>query len=56
MVLRNPTTIEVDIPKQFDINTVFEQFSDHQMKVESMRNKTNRLEKLFLDTIGEESN
>ena len=55
--LVNPLSLEVDVPKTQGINLVFETLSEHHIKVDSMRNKTNRLEKLFLDMVdsGEQS-
>jgi ABC-2 type transport system ATP-binding protein len=44
-------TFEVDIPKDRGLNAVFEQFSAQQVKVMSMRNKSNRLEELFVRLV-----
>ena len=41
-------TLEVEVERNQGINKVFEQFSDQGVKVLSMRNKSNRLEELFL--------
>jgi ABC-2 type transport system ATP-binding protein len=41
-------TLEVDVPKETGLNSVFEQFSQQNVKVMSMRNKANRLEELFV--------
>ena len=46
--------LEVDVPKNSSINLVFEQLDKHDIKVRSMRNKTNRLERLFLDLVDDE--
>jgi len=47
----DPYTIEVDINKQQDINALFSILSEKGIEITSMRNKTNRLEELFLDLI-----
>jgi len=47
--LTNPGSLEVDISKEQGINGIFRELNAKQIKVQSMRNKTNRLEQLFLD-------
>lgn len=42
------TTLEADISKECSINFLFEQLSHHHIEVLSLRNKTNRLEQLFV--------
>lgn len=49
--LQDETTIEVTIDKQLSLNTVFTHFNKHNIIVESMRNKSNRLEELFLEMV-----
>ncbi|NOZ10448.1 MAG: ABC transporter ATP-binding protein [Gammaproteobacteria bacterium] len=44
-------TLEVDVPKEQAINEIFTCLSDKGIEVLSMRNKTNRLEELFLDLV-----
>jgi ABC-2 type transport system ATP-binding protein len=44
-------TLEVDVPKDSVLNTVFEEFSAQKVKVLSMRNKANRLEELFVRLV-----
>ena len=44
-------TIEADINRDESINTLFTELSEHGIKVLSMRNKTNRLEKLFMNLV-----
>jgi ABC-2 type transport system ATP-binding protein len=44
-------TIEVDINRDESINTLFTELSEHGIKVLSMRNKTNRLEELFMNLV-----
>lgn len=44
-------TLEVDLQKPQNLNSVFEQLSAQQVEVLSMRNKSNRLEALFVNLI-----
>ena len=44
-------TLEVDVPKSSGLNPVFEQLSQQNVKVMSMRNKANRLEELFVRLV-----
>lgn len=43
--------LEVKIDKQHGLNSLFKQLNEQQIKVISMRNKTNRLEELFVDIL-----
>jgi ABC-2 type transport system ATP-binding protein len=54
MRLVDPTTIEVDLDKSQDLNTVFALLSQCGVRVHSMRNKSNRLEELFLRLVGDQ--
>jgi len=45
---RDESTLEVDLPKEKDLNQIFNWLSENQVKVLSMRNKANRLEELFV--------
>lgn len=45
-------TLEVDVKKSQRINDVFAQLSEQQIDVQSMRNKSNRLEELFVSLVG----
>ncbi|WP_281559574.1 ABC transporter ATP-binding protein [Thalassomonas sp. RHCl1] len=45
-------TLEVDVKKSQSINQVFSQLSEQGIEVYSMRNKSNRLEELFVSLIG----
>jgi ABC-2 type transport system ATP-binding protein len=45
------TTLEAEVRKEDDLNTLFAALSKEGVRVLSMRNKTNRLEELFLDLI-----
>jgi ABC-2 type transport system ATP-binding protein len=47
------TTVEVVIDKNQAMNDVFQLLSDFGIRVSSMRNKSNRLEELFLSLVGE---
>ena len=47
--LRNAMTLEVMAPKTQGMNAAFALLSKHQIQVASMRNKTNRLEQLFME-------
>ena len=51
LTLIDETTLEAEIPKNQSINFCFEQLSIHGIDVISMRNKTNRLEQLFLHMV-----
>lgn len=44
-------TLEVDVPKESGLNSVFDYFAEHNIKVMSMRNKSNRLEELFVRLV-----
>ncbi len=46
-----PGVLEVKVDKQHGLNQLFEQLNQQQIKVISMRNKTNRLEELFVDLV-----
>ena len=48
---KDPTTIEVDMSKAQPMNQLFHQFSEHGIHITSMRNKTNRLEELFMRLV-----
>lgn len=43
------TTIEVDVPKSKSVNEVFSYLTARGIEVVSLRNKTNRLEELFME-------
>ena len=45
------TTIEVTLGKEESLNHVFEHLNSQGIIIESMRNKTNRLEELFLEIV-----
>ncbi|OER24332.1 ABC transporter ATP-binding protein [Listeria monocytogenes] len=47
-VLEDKQTLSVEVERNQGVNHIFEQLSEHGIKVLSMRNKSNRLEELFL--------
>ena len=49
--LIDPRTVEVEILRKDNINQVFDVFSSNNINVCSMRNKSNRLEELFLGLL-----
>ncbi|MCA0402330.1 MAG: ABC transporter ATP-binding protein [Proteobacteria bacterium] len=44
-------TFELRVDNQWSLNDIFDLLTKHQLRISSMRNKTNRLEELFLDLI-----
>ncbi len=44
----NPVTLEVEIEKPHTVTTVFDILKTHNLQVETLRNKANRLEELFI--------
>lgn len=44
-------TFELRVDKQWSLNEVFYVLTQHNLRISSMRNKTNRLETLYLDLI-----
>lgn len=52
--LRDSSTVEVELKKERHLNELFELFSAHNIHIRSMRNKSNRLEELFLRLVREE--
>ena len=49
--LTDPHTLEVDVVKEHNLNDVFSQLSAANIEVLSMRNKSNRLEELFVELV-----
>lgn len=49
--LIDPTTVEIEILRKDNINQVFDVFTRNNINVCSMRNKSSRLEELFLDLL-----
>ncbi len=52
MSLIDSRTLEVTFPKSITVNTIFAQLSNKGIQIVSMRNKSNRLEELFLARVG----
>jgi len=46
--LQDEQTLEVEVPKTLGLSQLFEQLSKQGIVISSMRNKSNRLEELFL--------
>jgi len=51
--LIDETTLEICLHKQQNLNQVFEQLTSHNISVKSMRNKSNRLEQLFVSLLND---
>jgi len=49
--LVDPTTVEVSKPRTISLNHVFAHLDQQSITVESMRNKSNRLEELFMELV-----
>ncbi|MGL5466651.1 MAG: ABC transporter ATP-binding protein [Shewanella sp.] len=49
--LTDPHTLEVDVAKEHNLNDVFSQLTAAKVEVVSMRNKSNRLEELFVEVV-----
>jgi ABC-2 type transport system ATP-binding protein len=52
--LVDDTTLEVELTRHQTVNDLFRLLGDHDIRVLSMRNKTNRLEELFVKLVGKE--
>jgi ABC-2 type transport system ATP-binding protein len=48
----DPHTVEIDITRQQGINNLFRLLSENNIQVCSMRNKSSRLEELFINLLG----
>lgn len=53
MRLIDESTLEVELDKERSINRIFEVLNAHNIRVCSLRNKTNRLEELFINLVQE---
>ena len=51
--LADPHTLEVDVPKGLELNALFGKLSAAGVAVKSLRNKTNRLEELFVRIVAD---
>jgi len=54
MELVSPQTLSVDVVKEQTLNHLFCELNDLGIKIVSMRNKSNRLEELFVKMTGNE--
>jgi ABC-2 type transport system ATP-binding protein len=52
LVARDDGALDVEMPRSMDLNHVFARLSDAGIRVRSMRNKSNRLEELFVRMTG----
>ncbi|MEX1082382.1 MAG: ABC transporter ATP-binding protein [Halofilum sp. (in: g-proteobacteria)] len=50
-----PETLELELPHDYAVNEVFAQLSAQGIRVMSLRNKSHRLEELFLRLVGRDS-
>ncbi len=48
----NEKTLDVSVPKELGLNKLFAELSNRAITVVSLKNKSNRLEQLFLDLVG----
>lgn len=53
--LLDPNQIELRVDNHYTLNEIFAVFAQQDLKIHSMRNKTNRLEELFMDVIHHET-
>ena len=51
--IKDSHTLEVEVPKELSLSTLFEDLKKNKIEVNSMRNKANRLEELFLKLTAE---
>jgi len=51
LIQRDATTLEVSIPKSRSLTNLFKALADNDVEVVSMRNKSNRLEELFVRLV-----
>ena len=51
--LIDPITIEVELNRDQHMNDLFNMFSEKSIPIRSMRNKSNRLEELFIRLLNE---
>ena len=53
--ITGPRILEVEVPKEKSLSALFENLKQYKIKVNSMRNKANRLEELFLKLTAEKA-
>ncbi|MFW0051438.1 MAG: ABC transporter ATP-binding protein [Coxiella endosymbiont of Dermacentor nuttalli] len=51
--IKDSRTLEVEVPKERSLSALFENLKQYAIEVNSMRNKTNRLEELFVKLTAE---
>ncbi|MFW0048302.1 MAG: ABC transporter ATP-binding protein [Coxiella endosymbiont of Dermacentor nuttalli] len=51
--IKDSRTLEVEVPKERSLSVLFENLKQYAIEVNSMRNKTNRLEELFVKLTAE---
>ncbi len=49
--LSSEKVLNVAIPKKNTLNQLFEELSMHNIQIKSLKNKSNRLEQLFMDIV-----
>jgi ABC-2 type transport system ATP-binding protein len=54
--LLNALQLSIAVPKALGLNQLFQGLSELQVEVTSMKNKSNRLERLFLDLVDQDKN
>jgi ABC-2 type transport system ATP-binding protein len=47
----NDKTLSISVPKSVGLNSLFDQLSTKNIKVLSLKNRSNRLEQLFMDLV-----
>jgi len=47
----NDKTLSISVPKSVGLNALFEQLTAKNIKILSLKNRSNRLEQLFMDLI-----
>lgn len=50
--LINDLTLQAEISKPYTVNSLFDHLKSHNIKVETLRNRANRLEELFINLVG----
>ncbi len=48
-----PTQLHVTVPKDLSLNALFTQLDQQNIQVLSLKNKSNRLEQLFMELVNE---
>jgi ABC-2 type transport system ATP-binding protein len=53
LTLSDPKSLHVTVPKNKSLNVLFQQLTAKNIEVLSLKNKSNRLEQLFMDLVNE---